>query len=182
MAYKYRDEKPKRLEKLSKGTQEDLLYDLITAFSMIKSPTESALFIQDLLTRNEVKTLAKRLRIAKLLLQGKSYEEIKAELHNSFATIAKVGYWLERSGEGFRSVIKKLPQRAKPKHWTEYSDWDKFKRQHPLYFWPELLLEEIVKSASKREKERLQKVLDQLDKKSSLHKKIQELLGSKFKK
>jgi TrpR-related protein YerC/YecD len=159
-----------------------LLFDLVSAFTIVKSPTESALFIQDLLTKNETKTLAKRLRIAKLLLQGKSYEEVQTDLHTSFATIAKVGYWLERSGEGFRTVIKRLPQRAKPKHWTEYSDWDKFKRHHSLYFWPELLLEEIVKSASRREKERLQKVLDQLDKKSSLHQKIQELLGSEFKK
>jgi len=180
MSYKYYDEKPKRLEKLSKGKQGDLLYDLINAFSVIKSPTESALFVQDLLTQNEAKMLSKRLRIAKLLLQGKSYEEIKTELHNSFATIAKVGYWLQRSGEGFRSVIKKLPQKTKTKHWTEYSEWDKLKRSRPMYFWPELLLEEIVKSANRKEKERLRKILENLDQKFAVYKKMQELINDDY--
>lgn len=180
MVYKYYDEKPKRLEKLSKDEQEDLLYDLINAFSVIKSPTESALFVQDLLTQNEVKMLSKRLRTAKLLLQGKSYEEIKIELHNSFATIAKIGYWLKRSGEGFRSVIKKLPQKTKTKHWSEYTRWDKAKRQYPSFLWPDVLLEEVIKSANKKEKERLRKVLKELDQKSVVHKKMQELIDEEY--
>jgi len=180
MAYKYYDEKPKRLEKLSKDKQGDLLYDLINAFSVVKSPTESALFVQDLLTQNEAKILSKRLRIAKLLLQGKSYEEIKIELHNSFATIAKVGYWLQRSGEGFRAVMKKLPPKTRIKHWTEYNQWDKLKRSRPMYFWPELLLEEIIKSADRKEKERLRKILENLDQKSAIHKKMQELINEDY--
>ena len=180
MVYKYYDEKPKRLEKLSKDAQEDLLCDLINAFSVIKSPTESALFVQDLLTQNEAKVLSKRLRVAKLLLQGKSYEEIKTELHNSFATIAKVGYWLQRSGEGFRAVVKKLPQKTKTKHWSEYTRWDKAKRQYPSFLWPDVLLEEAIKSANKKDKERLRKVLKNLDQKSGIHKKIQELIDEEY--
>ena len=180
MAYKYYDEKPKRLEKLSKDEQEDLLYDLINAFSAVKSPTESALFVQDLLTQNEVKMLSKRLRTAKLLLQGKSYEEIKTELHNSFATIAKVGYWLKRSGEGFRAVVKKLPQKTKTKHRSEYTRWDRAKRQYPSFLWPDVLLEEAIKSANKKEKERLRKVLENLDQKSAVHKKMQELIDEEY--
>ena len=67
-------EKVKRLEKLSKTEQEELLLDLLQAFQIIKTLDEVALFVQDLLTRAEVKRLSKRLRIAKLLIDGYTYE------------------------------------------------------------------------------------------------------------
>lgn len=178
MAYRYRDEKPKRLDKLSKSDHEDLLRDLVNAFCSLKSPTEAALFIQDLLTEKEVTNISKRLGIAKLFLEGKKYEEIEKELHTSHGTVAKVGAWLAQKGEGFRLVVQRLPKKLKVKDWRDYSQWDKFKRGHPMYFWPELLLEEIVRSANKKEKERLSKVLKNLGQKSHLHKKLQELINN----
>lgn len=180
MPYKYRAEKPKRLEKLTKDERADLLQDLINAFSALKSPTEAALFTQDILTEKEVTNISKRLRIAKLFLGGKTYREIEKELHTSHGTVARIGTWLTQKGEGFRLVIKRLPKKQKVKDWREYSQWDKFRRSRPLYFWPELLLEEIVKSANKREKERLSKVLKSLGRKSSMHKKLQELIDEDY--
>lgn len=105
--------KEKRLNKFSKDEQEDLVFDLINAFSLANNPLDSALLLQDLLTEVEVKNLAKRLRIAKLLLDGETHEEIVNELHCSFATVAKVRIWLDNAGEGLKRVIKKLPQRRK---------------------------------------------------------------------
>ena len=180
MAYKYTDEKPRRIDKLSKGDHEDLLRDLVNAFCSLKSPTEAALFIQDLLTEREVKHVSKRLRVAKLLLEGGKYDEIGRGVHASYGTVAKVGAWLAQKGDGFRLVIQRLPEKTKVKDWREYSQWDKFKRGHPMYFWPELILEDIVKSANKREKERLGKVLESLKDKSHLHKKLQELLDEDY--
>lgn len=180
MAYKYTDEKPKRLDKLSKKDHEDLLRDLVNAFCSLKTPTEAALFIQDLLTEREVTNVSKRLRIAKLFLRGKTYEEIGKELRTSYGTIGKIGSWLAQKGDGFRMVIQRLPKKTKVKDWRDYSQWDKFKRGHPMYFWPELILEDIVKSANKREKERLAKVLGSLKDKSHLHKKLQELLDEDY--
>ncbi len=180
MAYKYYDEKPKRLDKLSQSDHDDLLRDLINAFSSLKTPTEAALFTQDLLTEKEVTNLSKRLRIAKLFLEGKKYEEIEKELHTSHGTVAKIGSWLAQKGEGFRLIIKRLPKKQKVKDWREYSQWDKLKRKYPSHFWPELLLEEIVRSANKKEKERLSKVLKNLGQKSSMHKKLQELIDEDY--
>jgi uncharacterized protein YerC len=180
MAYKYYDEKPKRLDKLSQSDHEDLLRDLINAFSLLKTPTEAALFVQDLLTEREVTNLSKRLRIAKLFLEGKKYEEIEKELHTSHGTVAKIGTWLAEKGGGFRMIIKRLPKKQKVKDWREYSQWDKLKRRYPSHFWPELLLEEIVRSANKKEKERLSNVLKNLGQKSSMHKKLQEILNEEY--
>ncbi len=74
---------------------------------------DSALLLQDILTEVEVRNLAKRLRIAKLLLKGETHEEIVTELHCSYATITKVRIWLDNAGAGLKKVIAKLPERRK---------------------------------------------------------------------
>ena len=169
-------QRTKRIEKLSRGDQESLVFDLVNALVAAQSLSDAALFLQDLLTKSEIKILAKRLRIAKLLLAGMTYEQIEEELHVSHGTVAKIAAWLAERGDGFRKIIDKLPQQKKVKHWSEYSDWDKFKRRYSLYFWPELLLEEVVKSANQKQKERIKDVLEKLEEKSELHKKIEKLL------
>lgn len=173
---KFRFDKIKRIEKLSKNQQEDLVFDLVNALVQAKTIGEAALFLQDLLTKKEMKTLAKRLRIAKLLLSDKTYEEIESELHTSHATVAKIAAWLAERGDGFRKIVEKLPVQPHVKHWSEYSEWDHFKRRYSLYFWPELLLEEIVKNANVRQKEKIKNVLKNLEEKSELHKRIEKLL------
>lgn len=100
---------PKRLEKLSRDEQLNLILDLINAFRVVKTPTDIALLLQDLLTAKETKNLAKRLRIAKLIILEKTHREIAQNLHCSFATISKVRMWLDQGGAGLRNVISKLP-------------------------------------------------------------------------
>ena len=172
--------KSKRIEKLSKNEQEDLVFDLVNALVETNSLSDVALFLQDLLTRNEMRILSKRLRIAKLLLSGKTYSEIEQQLHVSHSTVGKIAAWLAERGDGFRKIIEKLPKKKDTKSWHEYSDWDRLKRRYPLYFWPELLLEEIVKSANKKERMRIQSVLQTLDEKSELHKRIESILRQKY--
>jgi len=102
---------PKRLERLSREEKLELMFDLVNSFTIVKKPLETALFLQDLLTANEIKNLAKRLRIAKLLLSGMTQREVAEEADVSLATVNKVGLWLERGGKGFKSVIQKLPRK-----------------------------------------------------------------------
>jgi len=169
-------QKTKRVEKLSKEDQESLVFDLIHAFTQTHSVGEAAIFLQDLLTKAEMKILGKRLRIAKLLLENMTYDEIAKSLHTSHATVAKIGAWLAERGDGFRKIIEKLPKQRQIKNWTERSDWDRIKRRYSLYFWPELLLEEVVKTANEKQKEMIRNVLERLDEKSKLHRQIEKLL------
>lgn len=111
--FNYFEYKEKRIEKLSPREQEDLLFDLINAFAQVNTPLDAAFLVHDIFTESEVMNLAKRLRIAKLLLNGKTHEEIVQELHCSFATITKVRIWLDNAGYGIKRVIKKLPKRRK---------------------------------------------------------------------
>ena len=171
-------QKTRRIEKLSREDQESLIFDLIHAFTQTHSVGEAAIFLQDLLTKAEMKILGKRLRIAKLLLENMTYDEIAKSLYTSHATVAKIGAWLAERGDGFRKIIEKLPKQRQIKNWAERSDWDKFKRRYSLYFWPELLLEEVVKSANQKQKGKIREVLERLEEKSILHKKIEQLLRS----
>jgi len=174
-------DKTKRLQKLTKKEQEDLFLDLVSALARAQSISDAALFLQDLLTSKEAQNLSKRLRIAKLLITGMTYEEIEKNIHVSHGTIAKIAAWLSEKGDGFRKAIGKLPKEEtrREKTWMDMSDWDKFKRKHALYFWPEILLERVIETASEKKKDQIRKVLGRLDEKSDLHRKIEKLLYSK---
>ncbi len=165
-----------RPNKLSKSQQEDITSDLIHALVQTKSIEEVILFLQDLITKKEMEILSRRLRIAKLLIVGMTYDEIKDTIHVSHTTIAKIGTWLAEQGDGFRNIITKLPKETTQKDPLMTFDWKKFKRKYSLYFWPELLLQEIVKSANSKQKEQIKNVLDKLEEKSDLHREIEKLL------
>lgn len=105
--------KVKKFERLSRNEKIGLMFDLINAFRIVKKPYETACFLQDLLTANEIRNLSIRLRIAKLLLAGKTHREVQYELHTSPVTISKVRIWLDQGGEGFKKVIEKLPLKWK---------------------------------------------------------------------
>lgn len=182
MSYKYVDGKVKREVKLSKSFQGELLGDLIEAFTLLKDPQDTAQFMTDLLTKSEVSMLSKRLRIAKLLLGGQTYQNIARDLSTSFGTVAKVAQWLAASGTGFKKVITKLPKKPKGDPWEGYDSLGKFKRNHPLYFWPELIIERWGKEMDENEKKRLEVILDKLSNKASGDKELKEEHKEKYRK
>jgi len=177
------DTKIKGLHKLSRSEREGIVLELIEAFVGCKTIEEAAMFTQDLLTESELSFISRRLRIAKLLLQDKTYREIQDSLHVSQTTIAKIGFWLNYRGEGFRAIIKKLPNKQVKKYDPlMQSPWTSLKRQYPAYFLPEIIIEQIVKTANKKQKERLSKVVSEADSsmraKSQLHRELEKLLQS----
>lgn len=101
------------MEKLSKEERIDFMYDLINSFGRIRSSSEAAYFLEDLLTANEIKNLSTRLRIAKLLLKGESQREICRKSGASLGTVNKVNIWLKEGGQGFKNIISKLPAKWK---------------------------------------------------------------------
>lgn len=161
---------------VAKKQQELMILDLVEALTFTKSIEEVILFLQDLLTQQEMKTLSKRLQIAKLLLKGFTYEEIEENLHTSHTTVAKIASWLAERGDGFRKIIEKLPKEKSVDALESTLDWDRLKRRYSIYFWPELLLQEIVKGASEKQRDRIKNVLSTLEEKSDLHRKIEKLL------
>lgn len=161
-------------KRLSKKEQENLFIEFAQGLASLHSAVEMAHFIKDLLSQQETLMLARRLQIAKLLYQGQTYREIKDALKVSYGTIARVHTWMDIYGEGYRTVMERTKKKDAPSPAAE--SWRQMRRRHPAYFWPQLLLEEIIKSANAKQKKRLQKVLDQLREKSALSKELEQIL------
>lgn len=164
--------------KLSPQIQRELLSEFCEALLGLKNIDEVMKFLIDLLTRSEALMLAKRIKIAKFLLIGKTYKEIEEELRASHGTITKVAEWLNEGGEGFRMVAKRAQKKQKEVLGDDidFNEWSLLKRKYPIAFWPQLLLEEIIKSANRRQKERLSSILKKLDQKSKLYKDVTRVL------
>lgn len=81
------------------------------------------------------------------------------------------------SGEGFRIVSQRTKKELKPLPAWDYfmKDWRKLRRAYPVMFWPELLIEEIVKVMNKKQKEKIRRTIEKLDRKSVLYKQINKI-------
>ena len=161
---------------LTKEQLSELFIDFAKALASIRNPVEAANFIKDLLSEGEVTMLARRLQIARLLEAGLTYEQIQELMKASNTTIAKVHTWMDLYGEGYRVVLNRTKEKDQ-KQTASPDSWAKLKRKYPMYFWPELLLKEIVKSANRREKERLFKAVKNLKEKTKLSKDLIKILS-----
>lgn len=168
-----------RYSKIPKKEKEELLMEFCEAISTLKNPQEIMNFLTDLLTKQEIIMLAKRIKIAKLLLEGRNYREIEGILKVGLGTVARISQWLSEGGEGFRLITERT-KKEKPKPPTSWDlamgDWRKFRRRYPLMFWPQLLIEDIIRAMNKRQKEKIRHALEKLDRKSSLYKQINRIL------
>ncbi len=173
----------KKYATLSKEAQLELLGEFCDALCAVNTTSEAVDLLTDLLTPSETIMLAKRIRIAKLLINGKDYDTIEKSLRVSQGTIAKVASWLAESGEGFRLVVKRTSKEpaknASLLSRYEKSEWDKLKRRYPMMFWPQLLVEEIVQTANRKQAEKISNALKKLDRKSKIYKDISRMLKSR---
>jgi TrpR-related protein YerC/YecD len=175
-----------RVSKLSSQEQQKLLIGFCKALVELKTPEEAAQFLKDLLSRQEAEMLAKRIEIARLLIKGHTYGEVGKMLRVSHGTVARVSQWLATSGEGYRLIVSRVkPEKTEQQEFVEDMEkpvsWKNIKRKYSMYFWPDLILEEFVRSAKKREKERMEKILSQFDKKSEMLERLQGLLREEYK-
>lgn len=160
--------------KLNKKEQSDLFIKLAKSMAQLRNSEEVAQFLKDLLSEVEVLMLARRLQIAELLIKGFTYKQIIEDMKVSKNTIARVQTWLDIYGEGYRTVIARSNKKEATMDYSK--PFGKLKKKYPMYFWPEILLDEIIKTANNREKEKLRKVVEQLKDKSKLSHEINELL------
>lgn len=81
---------------------------LFKAILSLRSIEECYGFFEDVCTVNEIKSLAQRLEVAKML-QGKSkYTDITEETGASAATISRVSRVLNYGTGGYESVLERL--------------------------------------------------------------------------
>jgi len=152
--------------RLTKGKRKELTIGLCRALSVLKSPEEMAEALTDLLTPKEVEMISKRLQIAEYLAKGWEYEIIRKELKVGYSTIARVNTWLNLSGKGYKMMLTRRKKSPKPKSEQELYDpysWHNVKRRYSMHFWPQLLLEEVIRTSDKKQRKKISDALDKLD-------------------
>ena len=63
-------------------------------------------FVEDLFTEEEISDLAQRLRIAKGIIQDKTYLEVSDKVNASTSTITKVGQIIKYGKGAFQKLFK----------------------------------------------------------------------------
>ena len=81
---------------------------LLEAILALKNKDEAKLFLRDLLTREEIEEVSKRLLAARMLTEGSSYREVERATGFSSTTVARVSKWLQGSLGGYRLIISRL--------------------------------------------------------------------------
>ncbi len=84
--------------------------DLFKAISQLNTIEECYTFFEDVCTIKEIMEIAQRLRVAKLLEGGASYQAISKETGASTATISRVSKCLEYGNGGYRAAIRRLKE------------------------------------------------------------------------
>ena len=84
-----------------------MLAELYEALLRLETVEETAMFLDDLCTIKELESMCQRLKAAKMLLNGKTYQEIVAETEISSATLARVSKCVRYGEGGYKNVITK---------------------------------------------------------------------------
>jgi TrpR-related protein YerC/YecD len=85
---------------------------LFRAVLRLRTVEECYRFFEDLCTIGEVKALAQRFAVARMLDQGLTYEAIAARTGASSATISRVRRFLTYGADGYALVLKRLGNAA----------------------------------------------------------------------
>ena len=92
-------------------TSAELADDLAAALLLLRSPDEARALLTDLCTPAEIRTIAERWHVARLLDEGKlTYREIHDATGVSTTTIVRVARFLRQEDNGgYRVLLNRLP-------------------------------------------------------------------------
>ena len=80
---------------------------MVATLRKLKSSKDLSLFIDDLLTEEEILDLAQRIKIARLIIDGKTYDEIAVKVSTSISTVSKIGQIIKYGKGGLKKVLEK---------------------------------------------------------------------------
>lgn len=89
--------------------------NLWNTITLIENREEAVLFLKELLTPTEIRMLAKRIQIAKMLMEGYKYEEITPHVRVTPNTINEVNKQLQFGDGGYIKIIERLIKLEKKK-------------------------------------------------------------------
>ncbi len=115
-----------KYHELTNDEKKKYLGEFYSMIALLRSRDEAKKFFKDLLTLSEVVMISRRIQVAKMLLEGCTYEQVRRKLKIGFNTINQVEKWLHNGFGGYKEVIKKYK-----KKYPEKDEFDKY--GHPSF-------------------------------------------------
>lgn len=93
--------------------KDDSTDQLFKAILLLENIEECYAFFEDVCTVNEIKSLAQRLEVAKMLEKRSKYMDITEQTGASAATISRVNRALSYGTDGYSSILERLEKMKK---------------------------------------------------------------------
>jgi TrpR-related protein YerC/YecD len=90
----------------------DALFDAIL---LLKNRDECYCFFEDICTITELKAMAQRLEVARMLREKKTYSEISKKTGASTATISRVNRYLNYGADGYNLILDRMEEDSRNK-------------------------------------------------------------------
>lgn len=91
---------------LEKPTNSELISELFELITSINNADDCRDLFEDMCTKKEIEQMAQRIHAAKLLLQGKTYQQVTELCDISSATLSRVSRCVQY-GSGYEKFLKK---------------------------------------------------------------------------
>jgi TrpR-related protein YerC/YecD len=87
--------------------------NLFKAILSLENEKECSKFFEDICTIKEIQDIAQRLEVARLLKEGRAYNDVAKKTGASTATISRVNKCISYGSGGYELVLKRLSQSEK---------------------------------------------------------------------
>lgn len=92
--------------------KDDSTDKLFEAILLLKGMDECYNFFEDICTVSEIKAMAQRLAVAKMLKEGNTYTDISIKTGASTATISRVNRCLNYGADGYKTILERLERKG----------------------------------------------------------------------
>ncbi|MBQ2245006.1 MAG: TrpR-related protein YerC/YecD [Oscillospiraceae bacterium] len=92
---------------------DEKLQALYQVIADLQTPEEVRALFSDLCTHKEIEKMAERIQAAKLLLEGKTYQQVMAQSNISSATLSRVSRCVQY-GDGYRRLLNQSEDTGSP--------------------------------------------------------------------
>src|SRR3954453_18328910 len=107
LSFHNEEDRRMQLNKLNKKKVEQLFHAILK----LETIDDCYRFFDDLCTVGEIKSLAQRLEVARMLQEGRTYHKIETETGASTATISRVKRCLNYGNDGYEFVLKRVHEK-----------------------------------------------------------------------
>jgi TrpR-related protein YerC/YecD len=90
------------------------LWELFEAITRLDNSEDTARFFRDLCTLRELKAMAERWQVARMIDKGMPYRRISEITGASTATVTRIAHWLRHGEGGYRILLRREGNPPRP--------------------------------------------------------------------